>query len=87
MTLDALIAFAIEVEASDIHIAPNAFPMFRINGVIHSHFETQTFQILSFEKVDRMVKALCDSEQYTPFECVWRSELQLFSSGDGTGSA
>jgi twitching motility protein PilT len=65
LVVDELIQFAIEIGASDIHIAPSALPMFRVNGLIHHAFEERSFEALSFEAVDKIVKGLCSSEQYT----------------------
>jgi len=57
---DYFIKAAIEQNASDIHIAPNAKPMLRINGVLQV-FEDSN--VLTHEDVDESVKTLCDDNQ------------------------
>jgi len=57
---DYFIKAAIERNASDIHIAPNAKPMFRVNGVLQVFEDSD---ILTHEDVDEGVKTLCDDHQ------------------------
>ena len=57
---DYFIKAAIEQNASDIHIAPNAKPMLRVNGVLHVFEDSE---ILTHEDVDEGVKTLCDEYQ------------------------
>lgn len=60
MRHDYFIKVAIEQNASDIHIAPNAKPMLRVNGVLHVFEDSE---ILTHEDVDEGVKTLCDENQ------------------------
>ncbi len=55
-----LIKKAIELNASDIHVAPNAKPMLRINGTLHSIKEAD---VLTHEMIYENVKELCDEAQ------------------------
>ncbi len=60
MRHDYFIKAAIEQNASDIHIAPNAKPMLRVNGVLQVFEDSE---ILTHEDVDEVVKTLCDDNQ------------------------
>lgn len=55
-----LIKIAIELNASDIHVAPNAKPMLRINGTLDSLSEAE---ILSHELIYKSIEELCDETQ------------------------
>jgi len=55
-----LIKTAIEQNASDIHVAPNAKPMLRINGTLHSIIDSD---VLTHDLVYESVKELCDESQ------------------------
>jgi len=56
-----LITKAIELNASDIHLAINARPMLRINGILKP-FEDR--EILTHDVVLEGVRKLCDDEQF-----------------------
>jgi len=60
-----LIKTAIELNASDIHIAPYAKPMLRINGTLKA---VDSYETLSHEQVAEGVKELCNPEQYDRLE-------------------
>lgn len=61
MNHEYLITKAIELNASDIHIAPNARPSLRINGILQP-FEDR--DVLTHETVLEGVTKLCDDEKF-----------------------
>ncbi len=73
MRHEYLIKAAIERNASDIHIAPNAKPMLRINGVLQ---EFEDSEVLTHEDITNGVENLCDDNQ---LDALNRSGEQNFS--------
>ena len=60
-----LIKTAIEVNASDIHIAPYAKPMLRVNGTLKS---VDIYDTMTHEQVAEGVRELCSNEQLERLE-------------------
>lgn len=65
MRFEPYILKAIECNASDVHIAPNAVPMFRINGQLKP---VESEDVLTHDTVYEGVKHLCDSKQWMKLE-------------------
>ncbi|HAS73167.1 MAG TPA: hypothetical protein DCS67_03385 [Clostridiales bacterium UBA8960] len=65
MRREDLIKAAIELNASDIHIAPYARPMLRVNGMLQA---IEGSELSSNEVIAETVKALCDDVQLKKLE-------------------
>lgn len=60
MLYEEMIHEAIEKNASDIHIAPKARPMLRVNGLLTTF---DHLDVLSNEEIDQIIESLCDPDQ------------------------
>jgi len=60
MTLDALVATAVDRKASDIHLRAHQFPTLRINGILE---RLTTWPIVSHDDIDEAAKRLLNPEQ------------------------
>ena len=65
MRRDEFIQIALDKKASDIHIAPNAYPMLHVNGMLKA---IEGSEIMSREQVFEAVKEICDVEQLEKLE-------------------
>lgn len=65
MRREELIKGAIELNASDIHVAPYAMPMFRVNGVLQP---MENSEIMTNEAISEAVRELCDESQLDKLE-------------------
>ncbi len=56
----ALLEYALEKQASDVHLVPGAIPMVRRNGKLEQ-IENQT--VVDYSKIDSIVASICTEEQ------------------------
>ncbi len=77
--IDAIFSKAVEAGASDIHIAADAYILFRINGILTA----QTDRPVTGEQSEQFIKAVLGAENYKRFEKDREIDVS-YSLKDGT---